>query len=85
MNGKIKVSARMIVEIFDQSSGIALEMAEIIRNKKWRSAWLILHACFQKCWFNVDRVYWKTPKSVPSPIVIDDNKENILNSWFIVR
>ena len=74
MYGKIKVSMRMIVKTFGQSSGLALSLKEeVIRNRKWRSAWLILRAYkIEHGLFDVERVYWKSPKCA---IVVDDDDE----------
>ena len=72
LNGKIKVSMRMILKTFGQSSGLALSLKEdIIKNKKWKSAWLVIRAQ-EEGWYDVERVYWKSPKS---PIHVDDDEE----------
>ena len=66
MHDKIKVSARMIVKEFGKCSGVTLALLGIM-SKRWRSAWLILHAnpSFLPFWFSVQRVYWKAPKNLP--------------------
>ena len=41
-NGKIKVSVRKLLKSFGQGSGLIMRVAELIGNKNWKSAWLIL-------------------------------------------
>ena len=67
---------------FGKCSGVPLALLGIIMSKRWRSAWLILHAnpSFLPFWFSVQRVYWKAPKNLPPLTVLDDNKENVLNA-----
>ena len=41
-NSKIKVSMQKVLNICCHFSGVALRLADIINNNKWRSAWLVL-------------------------------------------
>ena len=41
-NGKFKVSVRKLIKLFGQGSGLIKRVAELIRHKHWKSAWLIL-------------------------------------------
>ena len=41
-NGKFKVSVRKLIKLFGQGSGLIKHVAELIRDKHWKSAWLIL-------------------------------------------
>ena len=43
LRNKIKVNLRKIIKTFDPYSGVAKTLAEIIDDKKWRSAWLIIN------------------------------------------
>ena len=79
MNDNIKVSVRMIIKTFGPYSGIALSLKDEVMDRKWKSAWIILRHCSRKFWYNVERIYWKSPKGVPSTTITDDNKENVRN------
>ena len=41
-NRNIKVSVRKLMKHFGQGSGLILLVAELIGNKNWKSAWLML-------------------------------------------
>ena len=55
MHDKIKVCVRMIVKEFGKCSRVTLALLGIMRSKRWRSMWLILHAnpSFLPFWFSV--------------------------------
>ena len=54
----IKVSARKLTKLFGQNSGLLLDISNIIKEKKWKSAWLIL--CKEKySWYVIYKVHWK--------------------------
>ena len=44
---------------YDQNSGLLLRIAELVKNKKWNSAWLILVEDGGKSWYNTEKIYWK--------------------------
>jgi hypothetical protein len=41
-NGKFKVSVRKLMKLFGQGSGLLMRVAELISEKSWKSAWLVL-------------------------------------------
>ena len=59
----IRVSVPKIMKIFGPFSGIATSLAEIIDDKKWKSAWLVVTPT-KHSWYLIERYYWKSsPKS----------------------
>ena len=63
--------------MFGHFSGVTLRLVDIINDNKWRSAWL-LHFPEEHIWYNVDRIYWKSPKSKTTDLVTNtEDKENM--------
>ena len=72
-SGTIKVSVRKLAMICGQSSGVIMDIQDIIGDKKWKSAWLVLSEK-KHSWFLVDRCFWK-PKN---PIKIIDIEDTVV-------
>ena len=68
-----KVRVRKILRVFRTFSGVAISVAEIIGESKWKSTWLII--ILEKCSrYAVERCYWKaSAKTIP---VEEENKES---------
>ena len=68
-NGKIKVSVRKLLKIFDQGSGLLMRVVELTGNKNLKSAWLILLPD-RNSWYTIQRIYWQKTfeKSKESPV-----------------
>ena len=76
-NSKIKASMRKLLKLCGHFSVVALRLADIIHDNKWRSAWLVLFP-EEHIWYSVDRIYWKRPNSKTTDLVInDEDKENM--------
>ena len=58
-NGMIKVSVRKVVKIFGSLSGVAVSLADMIKDKKWKSAWLTIRP-EKHSWFTVERIISKS-------------------------
>ena len=50
-NGKIKVSARKIANLFGEHSGVSIRILEVVNNRKWKSSWLFLEPEKHSMWF----------------------------------
>ena len=76
-NGKIKAGVRKIVKFFREFCGASLFISEVIKDKKWKSAWVLLepekHSMYHICNF-----YWKSVKSGATnlTVVADPNDSN---------
>lgn len=57
-NRKIKLSIRKLSKKYGQNSGLLSRIAELVNDKKWNSAWLILVED-GKSWYTIERIYWK--------------------------
>ena len=82
-NGKIKVSVRKIVKVFGEFCGASLYISNVINEKNWKSAWLLLEA-EKHSMYLIRSFYWKHFKSgVADPIINDangdDNSDNLDN------
>ena len=64
-NDTRKVSVRKVMKIFGPFSGVAISLAEIVDDKKWKFAWLVIKPKVQS-WYTIERYYWKSPaKAIP--------------------
>ena len=73
-NGKIKVSIRKIIKVFGVACSAILKLPEIIGDKKWKSAWLVLEQGKYSTYF-VHRYFWKcSQKAATMPILIKDDE-----------
>ena len=69
----IKVSVRKFTKLFGQNSWLLSDISNIVKEKKWKSAWLIL--CKGKyLWYIMYKLHWK--KAVESYA-----KEEYLAIW----
>ena len=62
-----KVSVRKVMKIFGPLSGVAISLAKIVDNKKWKSAWLVINPEVHN-WYTIERYYWKSSgkaKAIP--------------------
>ena len=51
---------------FVPNSGVATSLAEIVDDKKWRSAWVVINPD-KHSWYIIERCYWKlNVKTIPS-------------------
>ena len=71
---KIKVSVRKIMKTFGPNSEVATSLAEIVNNKKWRSAWVVINPD-KHSWYIIERYYWKLMKK---PFCMRTKKINII-------
>ena len=72
-NGKINVSIRKIINVFGVACSAILKLCEIIGDKKWKSAWLVLERGRYSTFF-VHRYFWKcSQKAATMPILIKDD------------
>ena len=71
-NGKIKVSARKIANLFGEHSGVSIRILEVVNNRKWKSSWLLLES-EKHSMYRIRKVYWK---SIKNPIAIKDEASN---------
>ena len=54
----IEVSVRNLTRLFGQNSGLLLDISNITKARKWKSAWLVL--CKEKySWYVIYKVYWE--------------------------
>ena len=60
------MSVRKIMKTFGPNSKVAISLAEIVCDKKWRSAWVFINPG-KHSWYIIERYYWKlNKKAVPS-------------------
>ena len=77
-NGKFKVSVRKLIKRFGQGSGLIKRVAELIRDKHWKSAWLILMP--DKCsWYTIQRIYWRKTLKEKKDSFVNNNLETDSN------
>ena len=77
-NGKFKVSVRKLIKLFGQGSGLIKRVAELIRDKHWKSAWLILMP--DKCsWYTIQRIYWRNTLKEKKDSFVNNNLETDSN------
>ena len=69
LNGKVKVIVRKLLKSFVQRSELIMRVAEMIVNKNWKSAWLILLPD-RNSWYTIQRIYSQKAleKSKESPV-----------------
>ena len=54
------------MKTFGPNSKVAISLAEIVCDKKWRSAWVFINPG-KHSWHIIERYYWKlNKKAVPS-------------------
>ena len=85
-NGKIKVSVRKLLKSFGQGSGLIMRVAELIGNKNWKSAWLILLPD-RNFWYTIQRIYRQKAlkKSKESPVNNNLNARSTQRDGFLVK
>ena len=44
IHNKIKVSVRKVMKTFGRNSTVAVDLAELIDDKKWRSTWVVINS-----------------------------------------
>ena len=71
-NGKIKVSARKIANLFGDHSAVSIRILEVVNNRKWKSSWLLLESEKHSI-YRIRKVNWK---SIKNPIAIKDEASN---------
>ena len=71
-NGKIKVSARKIANLFGEHSGVSVRILEVVNSRKWKSSWLLLES-EKHSMYRIRKVY---RKSIKNPIAIKDEASN---------
>ena len=76
LNGKIEVSVRKLLKFFDQKKGLLMRLVEVIGNKNWKSAWLILLSD-RNYWYTIQRTYW--------PKALETSKESPVNNNLSAR
>ena len=77
-NGKFKVGVRKLIKLFGQGSGLIKRVAELIRDKHWKSAWLILMS--DKCsWYTIQRIYWRNTLKEKKDWFVNNNLETDSN------
>ena len=77
-NGKFKVSVHKLIKLFGQGSGLIKRVAELIRDKHWKSAWLILMP--DKCsWYTIQRIYWRNTLKEKKDSFVNNNLETDSN------
>ena len=57
-NGDVYVNLRKLIIEYGQGSGLIMRIAEIVRDKNWKSAWLVLTPQ-PNAMYTVRRVFWK--------------------------
>ena len=78
-NRKIKVGVRKIVKHFGEFCGASLFISKVIKDKKWKSAWLLLEP-EKHSMYCIRNFYLKSVKSgATNPIVIVDPNNNNYN------
>ena len=77
-NGKFKVSVRKLIKLFGRGSGLIKRVAELIRDKHWKSAWLI--SMPDKCsWYTIQRIYWRNTLKEKKDSFVNNNLETDSN------
>ena len=61
-NGDLKVSVKRLIMVYGQGSGLMMRIAEIIQEKKWKSAWLVLTPQ-PNSMYTVRRFFWRNTAS----------------------
>ena len=62
---KVKVGIWKIMKTFVSYSGVATSLAEIVDDKKLKSAWLVINPG-KHSWYIIERYYWKlNEKAIP--------------------
>ena len=72
MCGKLEVSVQKILKYFSQCSGVGKAVEEIMQNKNWQSAWLLMKEDMY-LWFMIHQIFWKTRIKV-NPVVISKDQ-----------
>ena len=67
------MSVRKILKTFDPNSGVATSLAEIVNNKKWRSAWIVINHD-KYSWYIIERYYWKLNEKA---ILYEEKKDKL--------
>ena len=61
------------MKTFGPNSGFATSLVEIVGDKKWRSAWVVINPG-KHSWYIIERYYWKlNKKAIPS----DEKKDKL--------
>ena len=68
------MSVLKIMKTFGPNSGFATSLVEIVGDKKWRFAWVVINPG-KHSWYIIERYYWKlNKKAIPS----DEKRETLL-------
>ena len=51
------------MKTFGPNSGVATSLAEIVNDKKWRSAWIVINPG-KHSWYIIELYYWKLNEKV---------------------
>ena len=49
------------MKTFGPNSGVTINLAEIVDDKKWKSAWVVINPG-KHSWYIIERYYWKLNK-----------------------
>ena len=71
-NGKNKVSVWKWLKSFGPGIGLIMHIAELIGNKNWKSAWLILLPD-RKSWYTIQRIYWRKALEKSKELPVNNN------------
>ena len=77
-NGEFKVSVRKLIKLFGQGSGLIKRVAELIRDKHWKSAWLILMPDKCSC-YTIQRIYRRNTLKEKKDSFVNNNLETDSN------
>ena len=85
-NGKIKVIVRKLLKSFVQERELIMRVSELIDNKNWKSAYLILLPN-RNSWCTIQRIYWQKAleKSKATPVHNNLNARNNQYDSFLLK
>ena len=84
MCGKLKVNVRKILKQFFQCSEVSKALEEIIQNKNWRWACLLMKED-NYFWFMILKIFWKTHVKVKTVVISKDQPLAFNSNSFCVR
>ena len=58
INGIRTVSVQRMIRLFGSFSGVMTELKQIINDKHWNTAWVML-AFYRLGWFIIENIFWK--------------------------
>ena len=71
-NGKTKVRVRKLFKSLGQRSWLIMQVAELFRNKNWRSAWLILLPD-RNSWYSIQRIHLRKTLKESKEFLVNNN------------